>query len=796
MVRSPFCLYAIVFLSGFAALVYEISWTRQIGVLFGHTAQVAALVLASYFFGMAGGYWLGGLWSQRLRPLSGYALCELIVAGWACVVPLLLSLAEWSWLRPWLQAESGVGQLFARGVYIILALGPATCALGATLPFLAKHLGRDGQTCSRITVAYACNTLGALLGVIGTASVLLVAVGVQWSSYLAAGISAACACAAWRMTGSSGAWSRESQASNAAVLPILVLQTPVSRLPHLYAVLSGFGTLALEVLYTRLFSLVLHNSTHTFAMVIAVFLFGLAIGSLLSAWLVQRFNATVVIYAAAVIGGLLISTSVMLFMWWTRLEYFPLGTSFSGYIGRVAGLAAFVMLLPATALGIMLPATWHMRSRIQPETGRGVGDLTMVNTLAAAAGSLCASFIFLPLVGLWMSFGVVAALFAILPLQRAASTRSWGWLILGASLCMSTFPLWPEMIWPSHTGPLIEAWMTPLPHEQLLRRWETDYGWIDVTQDDRDGVLRIRQNLHYSYGSTGEDTSREQRQSHLPLLLHAHPCEVLCLGLGTGLTAAGTLHHPEVERTTVLELIPEVVEAARMLSAGNGSVVDHPNVDVQVDDARHFLATTDRQFDVIVADLFVPWESSTGYLYTVEHYQAARSRLRPQGILCQWLALYQVSPREFELIADSMASVFPHVTVWWGNLSPRRGMVAFVASDTPLRIDNSVIEPRLAFLKHSRQFQDPLVSTSQGLFEMWIGDWPRRPNALLNSNEHPLVEFWTPVSHGDRRLLQRERLRTFYDDTLGQLPRSSVIELSADSPPRPRSWQRAVLFPD
>ena len=69
--RHTLQLYVLVFLSGFAALVYEISWTRQIGVLFGHTTQVASLVLASYFLGMAGGYSLGGRWSQRVRPLIG-----------------------------------------------------------------------------------------------------------------------------------------------------------------------------------------------------------------------------------------------------------------------------------------------------------------------------------------------------------------------------------------------------------------------------------------------------------------------------------------------------------------------------------------------------------------------------------------------------------------------------------------------------------------------------------------------------------------------------------------------------
>ena len=806
--RHKLLLYALVFVSGFAALVYEISWTRQIGVLFGHTTQIAALVLASYFLGMAGGYSLGGRWSRRVRPLLGYAVCEVIVAGWAYAFPSLITLAQGDWFRPLLHADDGDWQLLTRGMFIILLLGPATCALGATLPFLSEHFSRGEQSASRIAVAYAWNTLGALLGVITSSTVLLITMGVHGSGYFAATLSLACAGGAWALSRESRTERRkprtgcEHTTSGGAVDSAYVSLTPSrSQLaihPRFYAALSGFGTLALEVLYTRLFSLVLHNSTHTFAIVIAVFLLGLAIGAILSAWLVKRFDVEKVIQSTAAIGGLLIPMSVMLFMWWTRLEYFPVGVSFSGYVGRVAGLAAVIMLPTATALGVMLPATWYLLSQSRHDAGRDVGDLTMVNTLAAAAGSLCASFVFLPVVGLWMSFGVVAGLFAILPIRLGIRAWHWGWLILGSGICVCILPLWPGTTRLSLAGPLIESWMTPLPHEQLERRWETDYGWIDVTRDDRDGVLRIRQNRHYSYGSTGEDSSREQRQAHLPLLLHPHPREVLCLGLGTGLTAAGTLPHPEVEQTTVLELIPEVVDAARMLSAGNGGVVDHPKVDVRVDDARHYLATTDRQFDVIVADLFVPWESSTGYLYTVEHYQAAQQRLRPGGVFCQWLALYQVSPREFELIADSLAEVFPHTTLWWGHLSSNRPIVALVGSATPLSISGPDVDARLRRLTDTGQFADPLLTDSAALCELWLGDWPHRPGATLNTNEHPRVEFLAPIAHGDRTLLRREELKRYYDKVLAHLPRVDVRwePTAGQSLPRDVRWQRTILFPE
>ena len=84
-------IYLIFFLSGAAALIYEISWARQIGLLFGHTVHAASVVLASYFFGMAAGYLLGARWSTRLSPMLGYAIAETVVAVWAMVIPFLLA---------------------------------------------------------------------------------------------------------------------------------------------------------------------------------------------------------------------------------------------------------------------------------------------------------------------------------------------------------------------------------------------------------------------------------------------------------------------------------------------------------------------------------------------------------------------------------------------------------------------------------------------------------------------------------------------------------------------------------
>lgn len=193
--------YNVLFLlSGFAALVYEVSWNRQLGLLFGHTTHAAAVVLAAYFGGMAiGAYAVGGRIANRVCPFRGYATCELIAATWAIVIPFGVHCASSDTLAPWLQAEDARVQIVSRVAFCLLLLAPATIALGATLPMMSDMLARRAtQSASSnhresLTCAYGFNLLGAVCGVVAASSMMLAVVGVTGSSQLAAMISVSCA---------------------------------------------------------------------------------------------------------------------------------------------------------------------------------------------------------------------------------------------------------------------------------------------------------------------------------------------------------------------------------------------------------------------------------------------------------------------------------------------------------------------------------------------------------------------------------------------------------------------------
>ena len=810
---NPRLVYLLFFLSGCAGLIYEIAWSRMLGLLFGHTVYAAAVVLAAYFAGMALGNLLAARLSQRMqRPLIGYGIAELAVALWALITPYALKLLESPAISELINSADLGEQLSARAIAVLLILLPATIALGATLPFIAAHVSPPHDPWPRrIALAYALNTAGAFSGVLLTTFALILFIGVRGSSNLAALLSALCGIIAIALARQSPA-----PASLKSPLPGPQLSADAA-LPlrwYLLAAVSGFGMLALQVLYTRMFALTFHNSTYTFGGVVAVFLLALATGG----WAVSRFgmriNKARAIALACSLGGVLALASAYAFQAITRLGYFKLdaatlesiglgalGGSFIAYIIGALILIIVVVFVPVALLGMALPLAFS----IAPQGGP-VGRLTAVNTIAATCGALLASFWLLSAVGLWQSFMLVAGLYVVTGLLLIAVAKS-GWhgaLLAGiiavafALLCVNAMR-WPTAI--------------VRKQQRLEYKRETPYGLITVVNDLRSGNLAMRQNNHYVLGDLRADAG-EQRQGMIPVLLHPEPREICFLGLATGSTASAGLLSGSTDHVVAVELIPAVVEAARLFDP-DGVYLDDPRLEIVVNDARHYLKSTERSFDVIVSDLFVPWHSQTGYLYTVEHYEAARERLADGGLFCQWLPLYQVSERELRLIADSFASVFPVTTVWRDDLTLQSPLIALIGSEEPLAIDRGALAARFALLPETLRSMGDFAD-ADALLAGYQGDWPApgtagplqaqhrstralliletlrqtprkrppvqqtqppatAPSVLLNTDDHPRVEFLAPISQRENVLLTGDRLKEFEERVLSKLRANHCI---------------------
>lgn len=720
------------FASGCTGLVYEVLWLRQLGLLFGSTVHAAATTFAAFFLGLAaGGYVWGCRAAQTRQPLRLYAWLEGGVAISALLYFLLFDAyhALYTPLFQWFGASSAVFTV----VKFVLAIGvlfpPAFC-MGGTLPVMSQYLVRRPEALGRMAaVLYAVNTFGAALGAYVAGFYLPLLLGFTRAYLLTIALTGTIALVAWLC-------GKESSRPGATVreLPAVDQELPAAPPPlsirtlRWMAFLSGFVTLSLEVLWVRMFAQVLQNSVYTFSTILITFLVALAGGAALASVLArQRTSPLLVLWALLVTSAFLVGLSPFVFSWMTNgLAYVGGRQDWGGYMLQVFGVAGVVIGLPGVCLGSVFPLLLNMSGAYARSTGRIVGDLVAVNTAGAIVGSLGAGFVFLSIFGLWASIRLMAVgyfLVALL-LSPKGTTRRFSIVPVGGILLLVSC-LDPTRL------PLVQV-DSLNKEESLLEVRQGSAATVAVVKSKTS--LKIKVNNYYAIGGTGSQ-KWEERQAHGPLMIHPQPRAVFFLGMGTGITAGAALQHP-VERVVVCELIPEVVQAARKyFQPYVHGLFDDARATVVVEDGRNYLRGTSERFDVIIADLFLPWEAGTGSLYTREHFAAVRARLHEGGLFAQWLPLYQVSRDEFGSIARTMLEVFPLVTLWRGDFLALRPIVMLVGHRDPTPfVPHVLLHPdEIPFMAH---YAGNLTAA-----RTLLDGYP------LNTDDRPLIEYHAPITH-------------------------------------------------
>jgi spermidine synthase len=685
--------YVLFFFSGFTGLALEVLWARQLGLLFGGTVQAAAVVLSVYFGGLGAGAWFWGSGSvSRRSPLSDYAFLELGVAlSAACSFALLpIYLRLYPSLYPWFESFPGL-QVFVKAALAATLLFPATFFMGGTLPVLSRNplsLGGEPKGPS-VSLLYALNTLGAASGAFLTGFYLPI-----WFGVRASGLGTIAVIVLVAMAALLAGRRSVPTTSDSALLPDPEgSPTSISEVPRglkTLAFFSGFLIMTLEVLWTRMFAQVLWNTVYSFAIILVIFLLFLGLAAAFSTWMGGKrshWNRWLIHTLAA--SSLLVASSPFLWYRWTDgFSYVTPRVDWSLYLVSVFVIASGAIAPAVFVAGTVFPCLLESLKGSSNRT-RWVGLLLTLNTSGAVLGSILTGFLLIPQLGLWESVRLAAAMYLLLAFGLALKdeTRRPGTLgaLIAAGALLFTF-LNPARL------PLVK----PAEEERVLKVWEGSSGTLAVVE--RKGNFRMKVNNSYTLGGSAT-RKNEQRQGHLPLLIHPDPKRVFFLGLGTGITAGAALDHP-VEEVTVAELLPEAIEGARTYFQPflNGLFEDR-RARVIHEDGRHFLTGTNRKFDVVIADLFLPFKKGTGYLYTVEHYRQALSALTPEGIYCQWLPLYQLCREDFDLIARTMVSVFPRVTVWRGEFYVDEPIMALVGHASRTALDPSGARDRLSVLR-------------------------------------------------------------------------------------------------
>ncbi len=727
------------FLSGLGALVVETLWLRWFRLLLGATAPAVSATLVAFFAGQALGARLGGRWAaSHPRPLRLYAALEATAVVCAAAVPALLLLVQGpvDAASDALRATPVALTALRFGVALVAAF-PAGVAFGATLPALAAFvLGEAGALGRRGAALLAANTLGGAAGVALASFVLPPWIGVR-ASY-AVGL-AAIALAALVAAGSQQRPPLPAPPDTSA--PPLEPGLSPAALAAL-AALSGIGVFAGQSLVVQAFTRVLNQSTQAFGIVLLAVLLCLGAAAWLGAVLCRRVGARTLLGWAGVAATIGWAGFPAIFVGATDgLSYWGSTRPWPGYLISALGLALATAGPPLFASGLLLPAVLHAAGAAGGSGGEGaarLGRLLAWNTGGAVAGALLAPFVLLPVLGLWMGILAVAVLYGV------------------AAVLVPAPPGRSRLL---RDGALAVAWLvlmtrgspTALPAlrvedgDRLLFAEETPAGLVAVIERANGLVLQV--DNHYALGGTA-DRVHQERQGHVPLLLHPAPRRALFLGSATGGSAGAALAHP-VEQLTLVELVPGVARAASFFRAANRDVVDSVRSRLVIDDARSYLRSTADRFDVIVADLFVPWRAGTGSLYSREHFEAARAHLSESGVFSQWLPLYQLSEDEALIVARTFLDVFPNAVVFRGDFFGRFPIAALIgfAGDPP---STETIERRVLALAAAGE-DDRWVTRPEGFWALHVGALGPLAPALsalpLNRDDRPVLEFLAARSH-------------------------------------------------
>ena len=772
------------FFSGATGLVYEVLWLKELGLVFGNAGHAAATTLTVFFSGLAAGGWLfGRRAAQFSNGLRAYGWLEIGVGAAA----LLYFTLRGTYYLVYAPIYEAFGQslpllLAAKLLLTFPILFPASFLMGATLPVLGQYLVRGGENLGRTgPLLYAANTIGAAAGALAAGFYLPAVLGFR-NTYLLGitlnvviGVSAIVlsrrdsAVPAAVTAAVPAAATAAASAAVPAVLPSKTKSPRFERVPEptrtdlrlaaAIALLSGFMTLGFQVVWTRMFALVLPNSVYTFAAILAVFLMSLALGSVLASLLARtRFRPGTVLVALLAAGGMAAGAIPSVFVRLTD-GLRPIGASsgWSAYVGSMFADVVSVILLPGILIGAVFPYLLRLVQSPGAMPGLAIGRLTAINTTGAIAGALLTGFLLLRILGLWGTSRLFAVAYLLLGLCVTITTKTGRAplarlvTVAGALLLFTVFD--------SSRLPL--TFVDPSANERLIDSWEGTHGVTAVVGRGND--LRINVNNLYTLGGS-ESPDLDQNQAVLPLMVHPRPRSVFFLGMGTGITAGGALLVPGVEEVVVAELIPDVVTAAQTyFDPYTNGLFSDPRVRVLVEDGRNHLLGTRRRYDLIVSDLFTPWEAGTGSLYTREHFEAAYQRLQPPGgAFVQWLPLFQLSSQEFAIIARTMMDVFPEVVVWRGDFFPTKPILALVGHVEPQALDPAVFIERGRLMSGRPDLRPETVTVLTLPF--YAGNLSAAADILppgpLNTDDRPLVEYRAPVTQRNQRAGRTEWFHT------------------------------------
>jgi spermidine synthase len=682
--------------SGCAALIYEVVWFQLLQLVIGSSAVSLGVLLGTFMGGMClGSYVLPRYLNMSTHPLRVYAALELGIGLFG-----LLLLFGMPYVNS-LYTSIGGGNLFVRGIVASVCLLPPTLMMGATLPAIARYVETSPRGVSWLGFFYGGNIAGAVLGCLLAGFYLLRVFDMAVATYVAVALNMLVAALAVLIASRA-----PYRAPPDTAAP--VIRAPGSGLVYIAIALSGMTALSAEVLWTRLMSLYFGATTYTFALILAVFLFGLGVGSSVGAAIARTVTqprvalgwCQMLLCAAMAWAAYMLTNSLL---------YWPINPSMSTSIWFNYQLdlvrCIWVSLPGALLWGASFPLALASVAVRGQDSGRLVAGVYAANTVGAIVGSLGASLIFTKFLGTQLGLQiliVISALSALLLLAPTAVDRAVRngprWAIVGL-LAASTavaglfaFNVSPVPGLLAAYGRYTASWAGV---NDIIYVGEGLNAFVAVSETSS-GVRNYHNAGKVQASSDPADMRLQRMLGHFTHLMPAAPSNVLVIGCGAGVTAGAVSIGPDVSRMTIAEIEPLVpASVSKYFGDHNYHVVDNPKVTVHIDDARHFLLTTDQKFDAVTSDPLDPWVKGAATLYTREFFELVKRHLNPGGVVTLFVQLYESNEAAVKSEIGTFMEAFPN-SVIWGNAYNGQGYdLVLMGQLEPIKIDVDAWQAKL-----------------------------------------------------------------------------------------------------
>ena len=711
--------------------------------------HAVTIVLSAFFAGLAiGSLVFGRIADRTSRPLRLYAALEAAAA--VLGVATTFAAARAAPLYVSLQDSAGV---LAWALPCVLVALPA-CFIGGTLPAMLRALGPDDRGVAPTAgFLYAANTIGAVAGTLAAPFLL-----VPWLGMLGAGVLAS----ALQLTAAAAALVLDRRVSARPARPPATGTFAPDRdarlALRLYAVAGGVA-MGYEVIWSELLVQFLSTRAYAFAVMLATYLAGIALGSYLFARRASRMRDPWRVFGVLIAGAGASALVIVALLgtWITDLQAFAgmwtlraTGRETAEVSARFVVAALSVLLLPAMLLGAALPAVSRLTARAS-HAAREIGATLAVNTIGGIAGTLLTGFVLVPSLGLVRALGVLAIAGALL---GAAAIRRGGGSVAKAGALAAAVAVIAMLVPPDRMARLLAE-----KRGGRLAFYEEGAGGTVAVIEQTTPAGAFRR-LYIQGVSNSGDTLASMRymrlQAILPLVLHGgEPRSALVVGMGTGITAGALLAEPSLERRVVAELLPAVVRAVPLFQGTLGLGSD-PRVTIRVGDGRHELLRRTDRYDLITLEPPPPSAAGVANLYSRDFYELCRDRLLPGGLMAQWWPLGTQNDEDSRSLVRSFLDVFPHATVWTTELHE----MLLIGGASPIALDGPRIAARVSRPDTARVLREVGIESAAALLGTWVTDRAGLEvyagNAPPVTDDRPLIEHAAWVRRGEfDRVLSR-----------------------------------------